>query len=129
MTLDLKALRALCDQATPGPWTPTKGYLEAQAGQYADDVSVLEDPTGDAVIEHVYYDGHHTIVRPQDVEFIASARTALPVALDEIERLRAALSDAACCLEANSDKSARRMWAARIRETTLRNTGTEETKE
>lgn len=88
MTLDLDRLEALARAATPGPWKPTDGYEASQAGRHDDDVSVLEDASGDPVIEHVYYDGHHTIVRPRDVQFIAAANPA--VILDLVERLRAA---------------------------------------
>ena len=90
MTLDLEAIRKRCEAATPGPWKTTDGYEAAQAGtRYDDLVSILEDSTGEPIIQHIYYDGHHTIMRPSDVQFIAHARTDLPACLDEIERLNA----------------------------------------
>lgn len=81
-------LRSLAALATPGPWRITDGYQAAQAGRYDDDVSVIEDASGEPVIEHVYYDGHHTIVRPRDAAFIAACSPdAIVALLDRVEEL------------------------------------------
>ena len=65
--------RALCNAATPGPWE-SKHY-----GRYEDhDECCIALP--DDSIEPSKY---------ENADFIAAARTALPAALDEIERLAA----------------------------------------
>lgn len=106
-TLDLAALRALCDAATPGPW---------EAGFYNKVISVplsnehmrIEreiDAMGEVPPEsHPVWDSlPNTFVcfaptiggdTPTaqgliDARFIAAAREALPALLDEVERLRA----------------------------------------
>ena len=73
----IKELRKLCDAATSGPWQERyrpgrSGYDVARYGSTA-------------------LVGSHPMLR-QDAEFIAAARTALPEALAEIERLRALLA-------------------------------------
>ena len=85
---DISALRALAEKATPGPW---RQHL-------VDDTTVI-DEAGNTVAQ-TFPDGGldddvdfatDTEQREHDAAFIATARTALPAALDEIERLRAAL--------------------------------------
>jgi len=79
VTLDLKALRELCERATPGPWT-----------LYFDDGHWLERPGTTDLCAHTN----------TDARFIAAARSALPALIDlvaakdaEIERLREVLRD------------------------------------
>jgi hypothetical protein len=74
---DRKRARAVCDAATKGPWKfQPKGTIKSDA--YGAAIAFLSlDADG--------------IVSRADGEFIAFARTALPWALDEIERLRSAL--------------------------------------
>ena len=83
---ELPALRALAEKATPGPW---RQHL-------VDDTTVI-DEAGNTVAQ-TFPDGGldddvdfatDTEQREHDAAFIATARTALPAALDEIERLRA----------------------------------------
>lgn len=68
MTIDLAKAKAICEAATPGPWTNT-----------LDDV-------------RAYYPHHdHRMAKASteaNAHFIAFARTALPQAIEEIERLR-----------------------------------------
>ena len=73
--LDIKKLRELCEKATPGPWLEEPRQNEATDFAYVWAVHrcVLED------------DG---CLVEEDADFIAAARTALPEALDEIERLQ-----------------------------------------
>lgn len=81
---DIKRLRALCEAATPGPWTAqtvcdTDSDDWCAVGPthlYADD-----DPAVD--------DGDPHPAAEADAAFIAAARTALPALLDEVEGLRA----------------------------------------
>jgi carbamoylphosphate synthase large subunit len=79
----IKELRRLCNEATPGPWRACQliGFgamrfvvTDAEKAQWYQVVAILQNPgsfAGD--------------------EFIAASRTAMPEALDEIERLRAEL--------------------------------------
>ncbi len=73
MSVDIERLKALCEKATPGPW-------RTQIWKDAPDGSV--------------YAGADWIANSnrEDITFIAAARTALPDALGEIERLRGLLS-------------------------------------
>lgn len=81
---EIARLRALCEKATEAPWS-----------YYAADE---ETPSREDI---VYSGGHPTFTgsfsvgemhHPEDRAFIAAARSALPRALDEIERLRAELA-------------------------------------
>jgi hypothetical protein len=80
MTPDrLKELRALCDAAQPGPWRYS-GDKDGRIDTGPPDITDWEDG-------YVIYG----VDRDEDARFIVAARTALPEALDEIERLREAL--------------------------------------
>lgn len=82
---EIRRLRTLCEAATPGPW---------QVAEYDGD-----DWTCDYKIES----GSGTVLAGPSIRhagkvqsnatFIAEARTALPAALDEIERLREILGN------------------------------------
>jgi hypothetical protein len=77
----LKAARERCEKATAGPWTD---YLPFEAGsmpgsQYCQGCYIIEWDDKEA-----------------DLPFIAHARTDLPAALGEIERLRGLLRAAIC---------------------------------
>lgn len=63
---DIKAARALCDAATPGPWIEQLGFP----------LSHIVGVTCDEALE------------VRDAEFIAAARTLLPAALDALESAR-----------------------------------------
>lgn len=65
--------RAVCNAATPGPWE-SKHY-----GRYEDHDECCIALTDDSIEPSKY----------ANADFIAAARTALPAALDEIERLAA----------------------------------------
>jgi hypothetical protein len=65
-------LRALAEQATPGPWQAIHGEGDKQGWISAPDATVCDMWTPNAT-----------------ADFIAAARTALPEALDAIERVRA----------------------------------------
>jgi len=94
---ELPALRALYEKATPGPWLQ----------HLVDDTIVIDRFS--AEIAHTFPEGGEdddvdfatdTEQRERDAAFIAAARTALPAALDEIERLRAENERlAGCCDE------------------------------
>lgn len=100
MTIDRGHLRALDAAATPGPWETQwdigEGTLEVLAG------SALPGPDGDRSGSYFTTD---MILEREDVweeddgdqhaanaELIAAARNALPVLLDEIDRLEARLA-------------------------------------
>jgi len=91
MTNDrIKELRALCEAATPGPWVVTRHNWECGSINWlaANDRDVdgnfyahIQDGAGGDP-------GERNPRAKQDAAFIAAARTALPEALDEVERLR-----------------------------------------
>ena len=89
--LDIKRLRELCEKATPGPWTVI--------GE--DSWNVKGFPQVEMNTPDVHYFPVHN---DADAQFIAAARTALPEALDEIERLRKALKLACSKLAYYVDK-------------------------
>lgn len=86
MDVDLDALQALCDAATPGPWTAERDavYREPPAygawRQLARMCAHAENFTN----EHRWEEWHNAA-------FIAAARTALPELIAEVRRLRALL--------------------------------------
>jgi hypothetical protein len=84
----ISELRALFEKATPAPWKQDK-HCSIWAGP-----STIDDP-GYFVASAAYgIDREEADNRKNDSAFIAASRTALPEALDEIERLREALEDA-----------------------------------
>lgn len=72
-------LRALADAATPGPW-------EYGTAMCCPDMGWVDGPSG-RVCGLATKSTHG--MNAEDAEFCAASRTALPEALDEIERLRA----------------------------------------
>lgn len=86
--VELARLRAISDAATPGPWVAqiegrdhVSGdtfILIGEEGNRGDDLYLLRDTTPASAA---------------DFEFVAAARSYLPKLLDEIARLRRALSD------------------------------------
>lgn len=97
MTVDIAGLRALIAAATPGPWEPY-GAVGGPPG-----VESLDN--GHTVAEMFGCDEHPPNATA-DAAFVAAARTALPAALDEIERLQAeltSLSEHAVALAASRD--------------------------
>ena len=88
---EIQRLRALCDAATDGPWDasdPAMGYVQIMGGFDGD-----ADDNGACVFisTHVadIIDNRDEIA---NMDFIVAARTVLPAALDEIDRLSASLS-------------------------------------
>lgn len=75
-------LRALADAATPGPWDGTDYSVSGQTDGRSQFV---------AAVSCEVYDSNPRYA--QDSAFIASARTAVPELLDEVERLRDALEE------------------------------------
>ena len=74
--IDIAKARALCAAATPGPWTFTTCYGVA---------TVEHGPDRDAIAHAVDY--LQVGDEYDNASFIASARTLLPEALTEIERV------------------------------------------
>lgn len=68
--------RGIIQNATGGPWIVQKPFIDLQGP------SVL-NVSGGILLRHTFYG-----FAQQDAEFIASARTRWPAALDEIDRLR-----------------------------------------
>jgi len=68
-------LRALCDKATSDPWKITgPKTVEVSCGMAQTSITILD-------------------LNPHDANLALVARTALPEALDEIERLRSVIND------------------------------------
>ena len=73
---EIKKAREICDKATEGPWEQHDDYWII--GTNGDFIGKAKDIDDDLAVT----------VRKENAEFIAFARTALPAALDEIERLQ-----------------------------------------
>ena len=83
----IEALRALCEAATPGPWTVQKGESPCACpgdGIMAHGmvVATVWDEDGDPL----------SCDSEPDATFIAAARTVVPVLLGEVERLQEELA-------------------------------------
>ena len=76
--LDIEASRRICDAATDGPWERRDTVTVRRGGEPELRIGCAQD------------DAHQIA----DLTFVAHARTALPQALDEIERLRTELDAA-----------------------------------
>ncbi len=76
--LDLDAIRARADAATPGPW-----HVEKLPYRYPQRVTT----NAALIVAETYIDPAH---EPAEAIFIAHARTDVPALLAEVERLRAA---------------------------------------
>lgn len=79
-------LRALCAAATPGPWE-----VDGDGRDICGFTDRLGAANGQSPYEITENNGFMRNDMAADAAFIAAARTALPEAIDEIERLRAAL--------------------------------------
>jgi hypothetical protein len=90
--IDLSALRALCEQATPGPWrtyrcssvdydneTASACGIDGPPNKHGHDARICYDAS---------YDECHHVMSRADADLIAAARTALPALIDEVSRLR-----------------------------------------
>jgi hypothetical protein len=96
---ELAAMRARVEAATPGPWRSTWDEIKSPPERYDDDEVAVESAatalSGDGnelkrmVVGTTYYDGVNLAIRRPDAAFIAAARTDIPRLLDEVERLRA----------------------------------------
>jgi hypothetical protein len=87
MTIDdaeLARLRALCEAATPGPWSKGDGKNNARWVVMGHYVPICSTELSHAPIGQG---------QESNVEFIAASRTALPQLLDEVERLRGLLEE------------------------------------
>lgn len=100
--IDLPALKALCDAATPGPWMDAATKPSGCGGWDSPaDRTIPKAPTGsliqsaqhtseEAVIMASRYDNSPWCL-PEDRTFIAAARQALPELIAEVGRLRTTL--------------------------------------
>ena len=82
----LEYLRKLCDEASPGPWS------FEQTPQFRCKQSIT-DGDGDNVVVGWWQDDGDTdgglAIELEDVDFILNARQAMPVLIDELERVTA----------------------------------------
>ncbi|HWB38102.1 MAG TPA: hypothetical protein VHA75_18950 [Rugosimonospora sp.] len=72
--IDLDAIRARADAATPGPW-------EMEVGDWAGDWAYASGPT-------YYSEETSSALRTADAVFVAHARADVPALLAEVDRLR-----------------------------------------
>jgi hypothetical protein len=124
--VNVKRAREICEAATSGPWR-CDGLHEYDDGSPFG-VDFIESASGEQIV--VADSGVYPPHGP-DATFIAESRALLPEALDEIDRLRALLVEA-CDLAAEGWAYAgdyfRDKWRVDERLSTLRSTGTGETK-
>ena len=70
---DLKADLELCNKATPGPWLETdESNLEV----------FVENTWGEPVLYELQYEGPHTDIKQEDMEFMIEAREGWPHAIE-----------------------------------------------
>ena len=99
--IDTAKLLALANAATPGPWCVQGPWPHATV--YVNDAAMQDsgiEPTHVATMAALTPEGKSTTSDP-DAAFIAAARTALPEALHEIDRLRSALAKASNLAESS----------------------------
>ena len=94
MSFDTKKVRDYCEQATHGPWSWERGLSGETEVRYQHVLAVGgENPdVGKGICDTFHDEGGYGLQehpgRKEDAEFIAQARTDLPAACDEIDRLR-----------------------------------------
>lgn len=82
--LDIGAIKARADAATPGPW------IRFYEGSHDWVIGRVEDPQTSAVAQVYEYAANNY---EADTAFIAAARTDVPALVAEVERLHKALTD------------------------------------
>jgi len=96
---EMKRLQKLCKGATPGPWAASVGGPWAASAGGPSPAWVVTADTGRGEVTVAETDR-------RDAEFIAAARTALPVLLDEVRQLRAEMAEGAAESSAGRDGGA-----------------------
>lgn len=105
--LDLPAIRAVCDGATPGPWETGNGRGSAVVRSVPEKCAIF--------INVRTVEVEDCVARWQrDAEFIALARTALPAACDELEEARRIIEKARCFVAGSGNCSPWSELLARI---------------
>lgn len=80
--LELKDIIEICNKATPAPWT---SYIEGR--DFDSGSSFIM--TGEE--ENRDYDIEFISIKPEDQDFIAMARNAIPLLVNEIAKLKGQL--------------------------------------
>jgi hypothetical protein len=99
---ELKAIKARCEAATPGPWEWAEDVWNCPLSLYRDAGSYDEDPPVIASIELWHPSEHErkggcvdqyvlAFENRADMDLIAAARTDVEALLEEVERLRETL--------------------------------------
>lgn len=109
MTIDISALRAKLASATKRPWRVSMSGYSIKSDD--PDVPIVAAPQGGAQCTKRQLEAWI-----ENAPLIAAAVNEAEKLCDEVERLRNLVERAAAILEANSDKGARREWAAVLRE-------------
>jgi hypothetical protein len=91
----LQQLQALCEQATPGPWS----YAEDDSSGVwrilgPEQQRLFEEPSSDSDEDTGVFEGSSA-----DYRLVAAARTALPRLIEELRVLRRAVRQARAALE------------------------------
>lgn len=94
-SLDLAAIRARAEKATPGPWNHGGSASDATNG-YTDEW--VWEGTGHPIGDPDAPDTRICSASAADASFIAHARTDIPALLEEVERLQDEITLAKGCL-------------------------------
>jgi hypothetical protein len=100
---ELKQLKELCTNATPGPWRNDCGNGEVETLEWrvpicrrVGNFERREEATGTYRKQHPEVKHLLSFDNEADMDFIAEARTAIPKLIEEVERLREALEFISC---------------------------------
>lgn len=91
MNIDIDQLRGLLAKATPGPWSLGKPYADDEGYREFPLFASVNGTTVCPVAVCLPFP-HVGGMQEANAAFVMAARSALPMLLDEVERLRAALS-------------------------------------
>lgn len=86
--MNLDAIRARAEAATPGPWYSGDGSVD----RFFAGKNTVATPAR-VIVERATYNDEFDQQTYSDIEFIAASRTDIPDMLAEIDRLTAALAD------------------------------------
>lgn len=92
---DLARIEALCEAATPGPWTVDKKE-DTEPNGWTHRWHWIREVAYDGPSYNYNIDG---FARREDADFIAESRTAVPALVAEVRRLRAELAEANAMLD------------------------------
>ena len=107
-SLDLEALKELCEKATPGPW----GVRHRHSG-----CSIADDERSGLSLElegPEYPDLRGQFALSADARLAAASRSAVPALIAEVERLRTQRDEALAALAEAADQEFRKDYENRV---------------